>query len=334
MTRIRTRWALGLVVLTTAAQAATVASATFEPPAGWARSEAGGVVTFSAPGLAAGERAMLEVFPGEETADFRGWFERAWAGVKAGYRDAEEAPVSATRSDRGHDTLLAAGSMADAGGQFVYLALFAAHQGGRVQPMLITAGSAAHYQRCAAMFDALAKTFAMLPRAKWPPPARAGFQSRARAAMPAAVAAAPAPPRPGPAGSVVGAWRTLNVSSISYVDLSTGAHSSPSGASVSYEFRGDGTFKYGGLAQLSVYQCSTSSFDYDLGRWSLAGDRLTLRPEVSTTTWENTCNRSKNREAKRPLAERSFTVRFEEDGRTYLHLIDAAGNDVRYAPDR
>jgi len=331
MTRGSTGWALvlGLVVVPVA-QAVTVASATFEPPRGWARSEAGGVVAFTAPGLAAGEQAVLEVFPGEETSDFRGWFDRAWVRVKAGYRDPEEAPVSATRSDRGHDTLLVAGSMADAGGRFVYLALFAAHQGGRVQPMLITAGSAAHYQQCATMFDALAKTIVMLPRAKWPPPAKAGFQSRARAAPAAAVAEAA---RPAAAGGVVGAWRTMNVSSISYVDQLTGAHSSPSGATVNYELRGDGTFTYGGLAQVTVYQCSTSSYDYETGRWSLAGDRLTLRPGAATTTWENTCNRSKNRQVKRALVERSFTVRFEVDGPTYLHLIDAAGNDVRYAPD-
>lgn len=319
---------LGLAMLP-AAQAATVASATFEPPRGWARSEAAEVVTFTAPGLAAGEQAVLEVFPGEDTGDFRAWFDRAWAGVKAPYRDVEEAPLSATRSDRGHDTLLVAGSMADAGGRFVYLAFFAAHQGGRVQPMLVTAGSAARYQQCATMFDALAKTLALLPRSKWPPPAKAGFQSRARGAP----AAAPATAAPAPAGSVVGSWRTTNVSSISYVDQVTGAHSSPSGATVNYEFRGDGTFTYGGLAQLSVYQCSTSSFDYDAGRWSLAGDQLTLRPSVSTTTWENTCNRSKNREVKRPLAERRFTVHFEVDGLAYLHLVDGAGTDVRYAPD-
>ena len=36
---------------------------------------------------------------------------------------------------------------------------------------------------------------------------------------------------------------------------------------------------------------------------------------------------------KRPLVERSYTVRFEVDGPTFLHLVDGDGADVRFAPD-
>jgi hypothetical protein len=59
-------------------------------------------------------------------------------------------------------------------------------------------------------------------------------------------------PRPDPS-AVIGEWSKSKMSSVDFVDRSTGAHASPSGERLNVHFFPDGTYKLGWLLQSSLY---------------------------------------------------------------------------------
>jgi hypothetical protein len=124
------------------------------------------------------------------------------------------------------------------------------------------------------------------------------------------------------ANPLVGRWTNGRISTIQYQNRVTGAPAPTNGNHFAYEFNADGSYVFTGLMQSVMYQCTTTVFSRESGRYTLAGDQLTLHPERNPYKMTNSCSPSMNREAPGKLVERSFRVRVaEESSRPRLDLV-------------
>ena len=87
------------------------------------------------------------------------------------------------------------------------------------------------------------------------------------------------------AADLIGEWSKSKVSSIDFVDRSTGAHADPSGERLNVRFFPDGHYKLGRLLQSSLYSCT------------------------STLTSKDTCHREWNYEKHPPLRQTTYEWR-------------------------
>lgn len=286
------------------------------PPDGWARTERAGAVLFSAPGTSGSEGAVLAVPSAQAPAGWPASFEKAWAAIKADHRDIEEVP--ATGGERGgYAFRIAAGSMAEAAGRFLYVTFFAARNGKAMQPVIFVATNAKLYDRYAGEVEKALRSVTFAADAS---PGRGGIPKLATLVAPApASAAAPTAPEapssntPASSGSLVGRWSSGSVSPVGFYNAGTGEWAPPTGAGQSYELRPDGTYVYAGLLQTSLYGCTSRVFIYNTGTWKAGGGKLVLREKTARTRSVDTCNKKFNYEKSPKTKTEILPWRMEAD---------------------
>ena len=107
----------------------------------------------------------------------------------------------------------------------------------------------------------------------------------------------------------LGRWSTGRVSTIQYRDSVTGAPAPTSGNNFAYDFKPDGSYSYTGLIQSTIYNCTTSVFSQENGKWTFEDGILRVRPISNPYKMTNSCAPSPNKEAPGKLIERAFRVR-------------------------
>lgn len=140
---------------------------------------------------------------------------------------------------------------------------------------------------------------------------------------------------PVPGGSVtdlIGEWSKSNVSTIDFVNPSTGAHADPSGERLNVRFFPDGHYRLGWLLQSSLYNCTSTVFGLKNGMYSVDAGGLTMKDTDSVLTSKDTCHREWNYEKHPPLRQSTYQWRF---GRTkygpVLILRGPDGKETVYA---
>lgn len=340
-----TRWVVAVsicVLAASVARAESLGAMRFEPPSGWTRTAVDSSVTFVPPGLGPEDRAVLAFLPGEDATDPQRWFEASWNEVKRGFHDVQEVPVASGKTDHGHRTLLAAGSMADPQGRFVYVTLFAVFEGQRVQPALYVASSSKLYNAYTQTLNGIFNSIGFSAPSSWPRASGATFASSVSKVLtqfrhpsfappssaPAPASASASAPTPAPAAavnaaphSIQGRWRSGTVSAVGYYNPATGSWAAPTGAGQRYEFRPDGTYEYSGLAQTSMYGCTTSVFSWERGRYSVSGGNVTFRPTEEKLRSRDNCNKRFNYEKNGKREVKTWIWRLARDSSGDLQLV-------------
>lgn len=133
---------------------------------------------------------------------------------------------------------------------------------------------------------------------------------------------------------LVGTWTSGSVSMIRYEDAITGAAAPPSGNNSTLTFTSDGTYTNNGLLQTTMYNCTTSLFVMQEGKYSVDGDKVTFKPGKVKTSMKNTCSKSgnyNNRDGEKKVTTETFELGQNESGPT-LKLTDDTGASSTYTP--
>ncbi len=122
----------------------------------------------------------------------------------------------------------------------------------------------------------------------------------------------------GTVADLTGEWSKSDVSTIDFVNPSTGSHADPSGERLNVRFFADGHYKLGWLLQSSLYSCTSTVFGLKNGVYSVDGGALTMKDTDSVLTSKDTCHREWNYGKHPPLLESTYQWRF---GRTKYGLV-------------
>src|ERR1043166_4724441 len=87
----------------------------------------------------------------------------------------------------------------------------------------------------------------------------------------------PIEPLPGTAADLIGEWSKSHVSTVDFVDPSTGAHANPSGERLNVRFFADGAYKLGWLLQSSLYNCTSTVFGEKTGAYQIQGNAISMK---------------------------------------------------------
>lgn len=113
---------------------------------------------------------------------------------------------------------------------------------------------------------------------------------------------------------IEGRWSNGRLSMIQYRDVITGVGRPPAGNYFSYEFRADGTYRFLGLMQTTMYQCTTTAFGEESGTYEMTAEGVVaLHPQKNPFKMTNNCAPSANREVPGKLTERSYRVEIVGD---------------------
>lgn len=126
-------------------------------------------------------------------------------------------------------------------------------------------------------------------------------------------------------GGLSGRWTNGRVSMIQYENRYTGVAAPTNGNSFAYEFQPGGSYVFTGLIQSVMYNCTTTMFAQESGRYEFDGGVLSLHPEKNPYTYKNSCAPSSNKEGPGKLTERRYRVRFTQDSGS--ELIELTGDD-------
>ena len=130
---------------------------------------------------------------------------------------------------------------------------------------------------------------------------------------------------------LIGEWGKSRMSSVDFVNPSTGAHADPSGERTDIRFFPDGTYKLGWLLQSSLYNCSSRVFGYKTGVYAVDGSTLTVDVRTSTLTSRDTCHPEWNYEKKTPTTKATYQWRMQQTRSGLALLIrDASGKEEVY----
>lgn len=312
-------WVLVLVAPSMAAASeVNVGAIRFSPPEGWARTERAGAAVFVAPRLPRDQTALLAVLPSDTGAGWPAPFDAAWAAIKAEHSDVEESAPAAD-SVNGYQYRIVGGSMADAGGRFLYLTFFSARKGRTSQPLVFVTTSAKLYDEFTAAVQESLRTVEFVdgaPPLRGTRPTIAALMSARPAAAASRTSEVPAstsPARDGGGGELVGTWGVGSVSPVGFYNPANGLWSTAVGTGESYELRADGSYVYAGLVQTSTYGCTTRIFLYSTGAWKAEGANLVLRQKTARTRSTDNCNQRLNYEKSPALKTETFAWRLQRD---------------------
>lgn len=82
-----------------------------------------------------------------------------------------------------------------------------------------------------------------------------------------------------------------------------------------YRFHPDGAFEYVSLVQMTSYNCTTTYFNDKRGRYTIDGDRMTLKPSKNFWRQQNSCSAAGNREINHKLDPETFAFRVKRNDR-------------------
>lgn len=131
--------------------------------------------------------------------------------------------------------------------------------------------------------------------------------------------------------ALVGKWHDGYISSIQYQDAYTKASAPTNGRRFAWTFNADGTYGFTGLMQNVLYNCTTTMYSEETGRYSVEGNVVSIKPEKNPYKMTNTCAPSSNREAPGKLVERSYQFRVNGND---LELVGGDGSKMVFARTR
>jgi hypothetical protein len=108
------------------------------------------------------------------------------------------------------------------------------------------------------------------------------------------------------ASELLGEWSQSEVSTVDFVNPSTGAHADPSGERLNFRLFPDGTYKIGWMLQSSLYGCTSQVFAYRTGTYTLDGETLTFTDKTYTLTSKDNCHAEWNYEKHPPLGKMAY----------------------------
>lgn len=138
--------------------------------------------------------------------------------------------------------------------------------------------------------------------------------------------------RPVTQADLAGEWYKSSMSTVDYVNRSTGAHSAPSGERLNIKFSPDGGYKLGFLLQSSLYGCSTTIFGYQVGSYTFADSIVNIDVKTNTMTSKDTCHAEWNYQKQVPVSKSVYQVRLgQSEYGPVLILRSPNGKDEVYA---
>lgn len=108
------------------------------------------------------------------------------------------------------------------------------------------------------------------------------------------------------ASELLGEWSQSEVSTLDFVNPSTGAHADPSGERLNFRLFPDGAYKIGWMLQSSLYGCTSQVFAYRTGVYTLDGETLTFTDKTYTLTSKDNCHSEWNYEKHPPLGKMAY----------------------------
>lgn len=128
----------------------------------------------------------------------------------------------------------------------------------------------------------------------------------------------------GDASALVGAWRNTQVSNLQYQNRETGVTTPGNGTSMAYKFYPDGRYEYHGYLQVTMYNCTTTTWNPVTGTYRVEGSRLVLTPKTNDWQMRSPCYPSKNMDRQGKMDSQVYTWRTKtENGRENLCLTSA-----------
>jgi hypothetical protein len=126
--------------------------------------------------------------------------------------------------------------------------------------------------------------------------------------------------------SVVGYWKTGGLGMVNEVNTTTGQTKNRRGQMFSYTFAADGTYKFHGYMESTMFGCTTSLFQEVTGRYLVDAGTIFLKPSRDVWTNSYSCFPDRNRSQEKPApAAKSLTFGFNTDeyGKSFICLTDA-----------
>lgn len=128
---------------------------------------------------------------------------------------------------------------------------------------------------------------------------------------------------------LVGKWFNGSASILGEQNMTTGALASKYGSSIGYYIEADGAFIYAGLIKSTMYGCTSSLWNEQRGKISVAADVITFTPSKDYWFSSNSCYPSANREKNKPLETHSYNFEVgERQGKTWLCMREVGKTRV------
>lgn len=126
--------------------------------------------------------------------------------------------------------------------------------------------------------------------------------------------------------SVVGYWKTGGLGMVNEVNTTTGQTKNRRGQMFSYNFAADGTYKFHGYMESTMFGCTTALFQEVTGRYLVDAGTIFLKPsrDVWTNTYSCFPNRNSSQEKPTPAGKSlGFGFKTDEYGKNFICLKDA-----------
>ncbi|PAP75970.1 T9SS type A sorting domain-containing protein [Rubrivirga marina] len=128
-------------------------------------------------------------------------------------------------------------------------------------------------------------------------------RSSAPSRSPSSLPPPPSAPSDITASGVVGSWWEGTLSTIQFYDPATGHWAAPNGTGTFLILRTDGTFRAGGILNVTAGVCTSTIMVDEHGRYATSADSLVLDRQRGNSRVTNTCwSDADGRSARRPLA--------------------------------
>lgn len=113
----------------------------------------------------------------------------------------------------------------------------------------------------------------------------------------------------GQTADIAGSWTNGNVGAIQYQDRVTGSTKPGRGSVFSYKFQPNGTYEYVGYMEVSMYNCTTTLFNQNTGKYTVEGSTMTL--DANRDFWKstNSCAASGNKQQTKPPVKKTVSFR-------------------------
>lgn len=105
---------------------------------------------------------------------------------------------------------------------------------------------------------------------------------------------------------IIGSWSQASVGPTNYQNQTTGALKNGRGSSFTYKFKADGTFEYVGYMEVTTYNCSTSLYNHKVGKYTVEGSSVTLKPTKDHWKNMNSCAPNSNTEKDKTPVEETY----------------------------
>lgn len=126
---------------------------------------------------------------------------------------------------------------------------------------------------------------------------------------------------------LIGNWENGNVGLIQYQNQVTGAVRNGRSSYFGYKFLANGNYEFMGLMEFNMYNCTTSYFNQVTGKYTVAGNEISLNPSRDFWKSTNSCAASGNKEITKTPTPKTveFQRKTDDYGNQLLCLTSSEG---------